>query len=51
MYGDKMYLFPELAAAHAANDRAVLAAYGLAPDTPEGEIVAYLMKLYERMSQ
>ena len=51
MYGDKMYLFPELAAAHAANDRAVLAAYGLAPDTPESEIVAHLMKLYERMSQ
>ena len=46
MYGDKMYLFPELVAAHAANDRAVLAAYGLAPDTPEPEIVAYLFKLY-----
>ena len=42
MYGDKMYLFPEFVAAHAANDRAVLAAYGLAPDTPESEIVAHL---------
>ena len=41
----------ELRKAHAANDRAVLAAYGLAPDTPESEIVAHLMKLYERMSQ
>ena len=46
MYGDKMYLFPELVAAHEANDRAVLAAYGLAPDTPEPEIVAHLFKLY-----
>jgi len=46
MYGDKMYLFPELVAAHAANDRAVLAAYGLKPDTPEPEIVAHLFKLY-----
>ena len=46
MYGDKMFLFPELVAAHEANDRAVLAAYGLAPDTPEPEIVAHLFKLY-----
>ena len=50
MYGDKMYLFPELAAAHAANDRAVLAAYGLAPDTPESEIVSHLMRRYQEMT-
>ena len=37
---------PDLRAAHTANDRAVLAAYGLAPDTPEPEIVAHLFKLY-----
>ena len=36
----------DLRAAHEANDRAVLAAYGLAPDTPEPEIVAHLFKLY-----
>ena len=30
-------------------DRAVLAAYGLAPDTPEPEIVAHLFKLYAEM--
>ena len=35
--------------AHEANDRAVLAAYGLAPDTPEPEIVAHLFKLYAEM--
>ncbi len=46
LYGDKMYLFPELVAAHEANDRAVLAAYGLAPNTPEPEIVAHLFRLY-----
>ena len=51
MYGDKMYLFPELVAAHAANDRAVLAAYGLAPDTPEPEIVAHLFGLYAEMTK
>ena len=50
MYGDKMYLFPELVAAHEANDRAVLAAYGLAPDTPEPEIVAHLFGLYAAMT-
>ena len=37
---------PDLRAAHEANDRAVLAAYGLAPNTPEPEIVAHLFKLY-----
>ena len=51
MYGDKMYLFPDLRAAHAANDRAVLAAYGLAPDTPEPEIVAHLFRLYAEMTK
>ena len=41
----------ELRKAHAANDRAVLAAYGLPPDTPESEIVAHLMKLYQEISE
>ena len=40
----------DLRAAHAANDRAVLAAYGLAPDTPEPEIVAHLFRLYTEMT-
>ena len=43
---DAMHLAPDLVAAHAANDRAALAAYGLKPDTPEPEIVAHLFKLY-----
>ena len=36
----------DLRAAHEANDRAVLAAYGLTANTPEPEIVAHLFKLY-----
>ncbi len=41
----------ELRKAHAANDRAVLAAYGLKPDTPEPEIVAHLFGLYAEMTK
>ena len=43
---DPLFMPTELLKAHQANDRAVLAAYGLAPDTPEQEIVAHLFKLY-----
>ena len=39
---------PELLKAHQANDRAVLAAYGLKANTLESEIVAHLFKLYQR---
>ena len=47
---DPLTMPPDLRAAHAANDRAVLAAYGLKPDTPEPEIVAHLVKLYAEMT-
>ena len=47
---DPLTMPPELRKAHAANDRAVLAAYGLAPDTPEPEIVSHLMKLYQNLT-
>ena len=43
---DPLTMPPDLRAAHAANDKAVLAAYGLAPDTPESAIVAHLFGLY-----
>ena len=43
---DETLMPVELRKAHAANDRAVLAAYGLKPDTPEPEIVAHLFGLY-----
>ena len=46
---DPLTMPPDLRAAHAENDRAVLAAYGLAPDTPEPEIVAHLFGLYAKM--
>lgn len=36
----------ELRKAHAANDAAVMKAYGLAPHTSEPEIVAHLFRLY-----
>ena len=45
---DPLTMPPDLRAAHEANDRAVLAAYGLAPDTPEPEIVAHLFGLYAK---
>ena len=48
---DPLTMPPDLRAAHAANDRAVLAAYGLKPDTPEPEIVAHLFKLYAEMTE
>jgi hypothetical protein len=48
---DEVSMPPDLRAAHEANDRAVLAAYGLAPDTPEPEIVAHLFKLYAEMTK
>ena len=43
---DPLAMPPDLRAAHEANDRAVLAAYGLKSDTPESEIVAHLFRLY-----
>lgn len=37
--------------AHKANDKAVLAAYGLSPNTPESEIIEVLFKLYNKLSK
>ena len=48
---DPLTMPPDLRTAHTANDRAVLAAYGLAPDTPEPEIVAHLFKLYAELTK
>lgn len=54
MYGDKMYLFPELFAAHQENDRAVMQAYGfdqkMAEDKTEATIVAELFKMYQELA-
>ena len=55
MYGDKMYLFPELLKAHQDNDRAVMAAYGITKDSPEfkseSACVAMLMRMYQELAK
>ena len=43
---DPLTMPPELRAAHLANDRAALAAYGLSTSATEREIVAHLFRLY-----
>ena len=48
-YGEKMYLYTELCRAHAANDMAVLKAYGFPPETTDAEIVARLFELYAKL--
>lgn len=40
----------ELRRAHEANDRAVMKAYGFRADMTEGEIVAELFKMYEKLT-
>ena len=48
MYGERMYLFPEVMTAHQKNDRAVMAAYGFPiKGFTESDCVAELMKLYQ----
>ena len=50
MYGEKMYLFPELMTAHQKNDRAVMEAYGFwGRLNSESECVAELMKMYQAL--
>lgn len=51
MYGEKMYLFPELLKAHQDNDRAVMQAYGFSiKDMTESKCVTELMKLYQELT-
>lgn len=53
MYGEKMYLFPELLKAHQDNDKAVMLAYGFTKDHPaygsESACVSELMKRYKAL--
>jgi len=52
MYGEAMYLYPELLKAHQMNDRAVWEAYGKSWDiASESDCVAYLMKLYQELTK
>ena len=57
MYGDNMYLFPELLKAHQANDRAVMEAYGFIKKVDgkatwysPSECVSALMKMYQELT-
>ena len=50
MYGEAMYLFPELLKAHQANDKAVMEAYGFwGKLNSEAACVAELMKMYQQL--
>ena len=51
LYGEHMYLFPELAKAHKENDKAVMQLYGFDPKMSETEIVAELFKMYEKLTK
>ncbi|MDE5757553.1 MAG: hypothetical protein K2H85_02960, partial [Allobaculum sp.] len=39
----------ELRKAHEANDKAVMAAYGFKPSMSESQVVAELMKMYQKL--
>ncbi len=48
---DPLTMPPELRKAHDANDKAVMKAYGFSPDIEESEIVAELMKMYQKLTE
>ena len=47
---DELTMPPELRRAHAANDRAVLAAYGLPPNATDDEILTHLFTMYRELT-
>lgn len=49
LYGENMFLFPELEKAHKENDRAVMRAYGFDERMTESEIVAALFEMHRRL--
>ena len=53
MYGENMYLYPELLTAHQNNDRAVMQAYGfpIKSTFTESQCVAELFKLYKEKTK
>lgn len=51
LYGENMFMFPELEKAHKENDSAVMQAYGFPQDATESEIVARLFEMYEKMTE
>lgn len=52
LYGEKMWLFPELLKAHQENDKAVMRAYGFdIKSMTESTCVAELMKMYQELTK
>lgn len=51
MYGENMYLYPELRKAHIENDKAVMRAYGFNVKMLPSEQVAELMKMYKELTK
>ena len=51
LYGEKMYLFADLVAAHRANDAAVMKAYGFPSNLTEPEIVSRLFEMYAKLTK
>lgn len=53
MYGENMYLYPELLTAHQENDRAVMQAYGFPVKSTftESQCVSELFKLYQEKTK
>lgn len=50
MYGDSMYLYPKLLAAHQNNDKAVMESYGFDwRNMSETDCIAEIMKLYKKL--
>ena len=50
LYGEQMYLYPELIRAHQENDKAVMEAYGFSRELTESEVVAKLMEMYKKLT-
>ena len=48
---DETFMPPDLRKAHEANDKAVMSAYGFTAKISEGEIVAELFKMYEKLAK
>lgn len=48
---DPLTMPHELRKAHEANNKAVKKAYGFSPDMEEAEIVAELMKMYQKLTE
>ena len=51
MYNPKLGIISDLLRAHQVNDKAVMKAYGFKSDISESEIVAELMRMYQKLTE